>query len=415
MTRSIPGSTSGSTPASTPISPPGFTPGSTDRVALLRRLVVANVIVFALILSLQPYVERFWELRVANDWGSDWKWLQDGLERLAAGLPLTRPEMVAGPWSQFPPPNHAPTYDWSLHPPYSATAYAPFMLAPAEFRNVTWAVAMIAVLVAAVWLAWPRRLWWGTGLLLLTGLFWLPDLGGAWPGIVDQIHYANPNALVILGLVLVWLGRKRDSVAIMAAGLVLAALKIAPAATLGAWLLVAREGAWATRRAILAAAVVLGVMSIPILFLDPGAVSDMIRSQLNLEPWTGRSNLAPLVRLAPLIGEQSATLLSYGIAAALMLVVLSWRLDGPGGFLIAVTAPLLATPQLWAHWFLLPAIAFFATAQEWRLVRAIDRWLEGSAEPAQRPGPRVDGQARAPASTAGPGALAASDSARDPA
>jgi hypothetical protein len=355
--------------------------GTPDRQALIRRLIVANAIVILFILVLQPYVERLWGLREASDWGSDWRWLQDGLDRLAAGLPLTRPEYVAGPWSQFPPPAHAPTYHWSLHPPYGAAAYAPFLLAPADVRDVTWAVAMAAVLGAALWLAWPRRLWWGTGLLLVTGLLWLPDLGKAWPGLIDQLHYGNPNALVILGLVLVWLGRRRDSMPLMAGGLALAALKIAPAATLGVWLLVARDGAWQARRAIAGAVVVLGVLSLPVLLLDPGAITDMLRSQLNLEPWDGRTNFAPQVLLAPIIGAQAATLASYGAGAALMLLVLVRRLDGPGGFLIATSAPLLITPQLWAHWFLIPGVAFLATAPEWRIVRALDRLLDPSAPP----------------------------------
>jgi hypothetical protein len=223
--------------------------------------------------------------------------------------------------------------------------------------------------------AWPRRLWWGTGVLLAGALVWLPDLGKAWPGIIDQVHYANPNALVILGVALVWVGRRRDSVPLMVAGLVLAALKIAPAATLGVWLLVGREGALPARRAVFIAVIILAILSVPILFLDPGAVTDMLRSQLNLEPWTGGTNLAPQVRLEPLMGKAAATLLSYGGAALVMLAVLVRRLDGPGGFLLAATAPLLATPQLWAHWFLIPEIALLATAGEWRVIRGFDRRL----------------------------------------
>lgn len=353
---------------------------SADRSLVVRRLVVANAIVIAFILAARPYAERLWGLRTASDWGSDWRWLQDGLDRLAAGLPLTRPEYVAGAWSQFPAPAHAPTYTWSLHPPYSATMYAPFMLAPGDVRDVVWAAVMAVTLGVALWLAWPRRLWWGTGVLIATLLLWLPELGKAWPGWIDQLHYGNPNALVILGLVLAWIGRRRDSVPLMAAGIVLAALKIAPAAALGCWLLVARERATPARRAILAAAVVLGIMSIPVLFLDPGAITDMLASQRTLEPWPGRANFAPQVRLADAIGAQAALLLSYGTAAALLALVLIRRLEGPGGFLIAAVAPLLITPQLWAHWFLLPMVALLITAPEWRVVRAVDAFLRGAPD-----------------------------------
>ena len=348
-----------------------------DRPTLVRRLVLANGIVLLLLLVLRPYAERFYGLRTASDWGSDWRWLQDGLDRLAAGLPLTRPEYLTGPWSQFPAPAHAPTYAWSLHPPYGATAYAPFLVVPEDIRAVTWAATMAVVLALALWVAWPRRLWWGTGMLLVTALVWLPDFGKAWPGLIDQVHYANPNAIVILGVALVWVGRRRDSVPLMALGLVLAALKIAPAATLGLWLLVARERAAPARRAVFVAAIVLAIMSVPILLLEPGSVTDMIRSQLNLEPWSGDTNLAPQVLLTPLMGKAAATLLAYGAGALVLLVILVRRLDGPGGFLLAASAPLLVTPQLWAHWFLIPEFALLATAPEWRVIRAIDDRLRG--------------------------------------
>jgi hypothetical protein len=373
-----------------------------DRSAVVRRLVAANAIVIAFVLAARPYVERLWNLRKANDWGSDWRWLEDGLDRLAAGLPLTRPEYVAGAWSQFPAPVHAPTYAWSLHPPYSATMYAPFMLAPDDIRNVVWAVAMVLTLGVAVWLAWPRKLWWGTGLLLVTLMLWLPDFGRAWPGWVDQLHYGNPNAVVILGLVLVWMGRRRDSVLLMAAGLVLTALKIAPAAALGCWLLVARERAMPARRAILVAAVVLGALSIPVLFLDPGAITDMLASQRNIEPWQGKANFAPQVRLADAIGVQAAILLSYAAAGGMLLLILLRRLDGPGGFVIAATAPLLITPQLWAHWFLLPLFALLVTAPEWRLVRTVDGLLRGAPDtPAAGAAASVEASAAAGAASAG--------------
>ena len=352
-----------------PVAPPS------DRPSLVRRLVASIGIIVVLLLVLRPFWERFYGLRAASDWGSDWKWLQDGLDRLARGLPLTRPEYVTGPWSQFPAPSHAPTYAWSLHPPYGATMYAPFLVVPDEFRAVAFAAVMAIVLAAAVWVAWPRRLWWGTGALIVAAMLWLPDFGKAWPGLIDQVHYANPNAIVILGVALVWVGRRRDSVLLMALGLVLAAVKIAPAGTLALWLLVARDRPVPARRAVFIAAIVLAILSVPILFLDPGAVTDMIRSQLNLEPWTGSTNLAPQVLLTPVMGKSAATLLSYGSAALLMLIVLVRRLDGPGGFLLAATAPLLATPQLWAHWFLIPEVALLATAGEWRIVRALDGWL----------------------------------------
>ena len=340
----------------------------------IRQFILAVAILVLFALAAMPYVQRLIVLLPASDWGSDWRWLQDGLERLAAGLPLTRPEYVAGPWSQFQPGAEIPSYTWSLHPPYSATVYEPFMLVPSAMRQAVWAAAMAAALLAATALAWPRRLWWGTGLLIAVVLL-QPPIDGAWLGLIDQIHYANPNALVALGVALVWIGRRRGSVALMSVGLVLAALKILPAATLGLWLLVARERPEPARKSVFVAGAALAILTLPVLLRDPGAIYDMVRSQFNMVPWPGDANFAPQVRLAPLLGPEVAKVLSWTAGLALGAMILVRRLDGPGGFLIAACAPLLLTPQLWANWFVIPAVAILATAPEWRVILALDRRL----------------------------------------
>ncbi|MEO8272635.1 MAG: glycosyltransferase family 87 protein, partial [Chloroflexota bacterium] len=235
-----------------------------DRRLLVWRLVLANVIVLFFLWSFAPYWQRFVDLIGATDWGSDWRWLQDGYDRLAQGLPLTRPEYVAGPWSQFPPPAHSPTYAWSLHPPYSATVYAPFLLVPEAVRQLVWTATMALAFLGAILVAWPRRLWWGTGLLLLA-LFLHPPVDGLWLGLIDQVHYGNPNALVALGVALVWLGRRRGSMSLMAIGLILASLKILPAATLGVWLLVARDRREPARRAVFVAVLACAALTVPVL------------------------------------------------------------------------------------------------------------------------------------------------------
>lgn len=350
---------------------------SPERWAFARRLAVANAVVLLFTVSLAPYVQRLVDLAPASDWGSDWRWLEDGLNRLAAGLPLTRPEYVAGPWSQFKVGAMIPTYAWSLHPPYSAALYEPFMLLPATVRQLTWAAVMAAALIGATALVWPRRLWWGTGLLIATILL-RPPIDGAWLGLIDQLHYANPNALVALGVALVWLGRRRGSVVLMAVGLILAAVKILPAATLGLWLLAARERPEPARRSVALAGGVLAVLTLVVLLRDPGAINDMIRSQINMVPWPGSANFAPQVRLAPVLGPDAARLLSWAVGLALAALVFVRRIDGPGGFLLAASAPLLLTPQLWANWFVIPAVAILATAPEWRVVRAVDLRLSAA-------------------------------------
>lgn len=310
----------------------------------------------------------------ASDIGSDWRWLADGLQRLAAGLPLARPEYVTAAFSQFDP---GPTYTWSLHPPFNAALVAPLLLLPAVAREPAWTVLMAAALAAAFWVAWPRRLWWGSHLLvagLVLGTPWL----GLWQALMDQLHYANPNALVVLGVALAWRGRQRHSAALIGLGLVLAATKIVPALALGCWLL----ASWrrvpaipAVPRGVALAALALAALTVPVLLLDPGAIGDTIRTQLNLVPWSGAGNLAPRLLLAPILGPDVATVLSLGLGLVLCGLVLLRRMDGSAGLVVATTATLFLTPQLWSHWFIIPAVALLVAAGEWPVLRRVDAAL----------------------------------------
>jgi hypothetical protein len=341
----------------------------------------------------------------AGDWGSDWRWLEDGLRRLAAGAPLVRPEYAAAPFTQFP---NGPAYTWSLHPPSTATLVAPLLLLPDWLREPAWTWLMAAALGIAVWLAWPRRLWWGTQLLVVAVVLG-PPLVGVSVGLVNQLHFANPNALVVLGVVLTWLGRRHGSVGLVAGGLVLAAVKVVPAIGLVVWLLAGRAARPDPGRAsppavaipaILSAGAILVALTLPVLVIDPGALADTIAAQAHLIPWSNEANLAPAVRLAPLLGTDAATWLARLAAGALLGLVLARRLDGPGGFVLAAAAPLLLTPQLWAHWLLIPAAAVLVTAEDWEPIRSVDRrlrlaWLGTSPTPApprrRATGDRADG------------------------
>jgi hypothetical protein len=121
--------------------------------------------------------------------------------------------------------------------------------------------------------------------------------------------------------------------------------------------------------------------------VDPGALADTLAALGNLVPSPGDWNLAPSTRLAPYLGPPLALWLSRIVGAALLALVLVRRLDGPGGFLVAVTAPLLLTPQLWTHWLLIPAIAALAVAPEWSVLRDCDHRLRLAWVSATR-GPR---------------------------
>ncbi len=368
--------------------PPEHAPTARGRWDRPRRLAVLVAILVVFAWAASGPIRHVAGLVGASDWGSDWRWLQDGLDRLAAGLPLNRPEYVTAPFSQATGSDGAPTYTWSLHPPYNASLVAALLLVPAGIREGAWAGLMAVALAGAVLLAWPRRLWWGTSLLLAAAALG-PPLYGPSIGLVDQLHFANPNALVLLGLALAWWGRRRASgraaIALVATGVVLAAVKIVPAMGLAAWLLAAREGRGVVARGSLLAAAVLIALTLPVLLLDPGVIGDTIAVQLNVVPLANATNLAPSAWLAPLLGTGAAAWISRGVGLGLMGFVLARRLDGPGGFVLAATAPLLVTPQLWAHWFLLPILAALFAAGAWPRLRGLDARLRSAGAGGRAP------------------------------
>ena len=128
--------------------------GATRRDATRRAFIAAGILALFAFTASGP-IQHLWSLAGAGDWGSDWLWLADGLNRLLAGLPLNHPEYVAGPFSQLA---DGPTYTWSLHPPYNATLVAPALLLLPDLRQIAWTWLIAAALAGAVWLAWPRGL-----------------------------------------------------------------------------------------------------------------------------------------------------------------------------------------------------------------------------------------------------------------
>jgi hypothetical protein len=359
------------------------------RGSVAARIALAGLPIALFAAALAIPIWQLVSLLGANDWGSDWRWLDDGLQRLGAGDPLVRPEYVSRPFTQFP---NGPAYTWSLHPPSTATLVAPSLLLPDALREPAWAIAMAAAVAAAAWLAWPRRLWWGTHLLVAAVV--VGPLVGLSRALVDQLHFANPNGLVVLGVVITWIGRRFGSVALVAGGVALAAVKVLPAIALAAWLLTDRRGRAVAVTAVLTAAAIHVALTLPVLILDPGVLADTLAAQANLIPWQDPSNLAPAVRLAPLLGPDLALWLSRLAGAGLLALVVLRRLDGPGGFVLATVAPLLLTPQLWSHWLLIPVAAALVAAGEWPLLRTLDRrlrlaWLDGPRTPAaSRPAAR---------------------------
>jgi len=358
--------------------------GDGSAVPALRRMALAGGPIVLIAAALVGPALHLVSLVGADDWGSDWRWLEDGLRRLTAGEPLVRPEYVSGPFSQFP---SGPAFTWSLHAPSTATLVAPSLLLPEWLREAAWTWLMGVALVAAIWLAWPRRLWWGTQ-LIVAGVLIGPPFVGVSQGLIEQLHLGNPNALVVLGLVITWIGRRHGSVGLVAGGLALAAVKIVPAVGLAAWLIADRDAGRGRSPvavpAMLTAAAIVVALTLPVLVIDPGVLADTMAAQGNLVPWPGGANLAPAVRAAPLIGLVLATVLSRVVGLAILAFVVVRRLDGPGGFFLAASAPLLLTPQLWSHWLLVPAVAALVACPDWPPLRALDRrlrlaWLGATA------------------------------------
>jgi hypothetical protein len=314
--------------------------------------LLPGILLLAALVAIGPGL-RLAGLVGASDWGSDWRWLEDGLTRLGQGLPLTDPRLTAGPWSQFGP---GPAYTWSLQAPYLAAFLSPMLLLPADPRSGAWLALTAAALGAGFAIAWPRTRDARVHVLLATLLVG-PPIVGLGVALVDQLHYANPNAFVVLGVALAWRGRERGSAALIAAGLVLAALKIVPALALLAWLAPGLPSQPRVRRGIAAAAVVLVALTVPVLVLDPRAIGDMLASQLNLQPVMDATNLSPRVWLAPLLGLPAAAALTVVAGLAGLGTVLIRRLDGAGGLVLATAACCLLTPQLWTHWLLIPGVA----------------------------------------------------------
>jgi len=207
---------------------------------------------------------------------------------------------------------------------------------------------------------------------------------------VDQVHYANPNAVVVLGVALAWTGRREARPAWIVAGLVLTAVKVVPAVGIAAWLLAARGDRPMILRSLTIAAGVGVCLTLPVVLLDPGVLADTAAVAANLVPWDGPANLAPQVRLDPILGP-AAGWLSWATGLGLLAVVLLRRLDGPGGFVLAAGAPLLMTPQLWGHWLLIPILASIAALGASAGFRDLDRRLRTvgqdgtSAEPGAAP------------------------------
>jgi hypothetical protein len=146
--------------------------------------------------------------------GDDWLWYRDGVDRLAAGLPLFEPDWLIGPFNYLDPSEY---HKWNQTPSLLPLV-APFAVLPEPIDRFAWTVAMAAVLATAVFWVVPNRL---HAMALLV-----------WPPSLMTIAYGNTESLVVLGVAAWLMGSRRNSELYEAAGIVLASFKIFPAVPL---------------------------------------------------------------------------------------------------------------------------------------------------------------------------------------
>jgi hypothetical protein len=302
------------------------------------RLLLSVLVLIALVYRVQ-------QVRVflsGPQWGYDFSayWLAG--RHVLSGQPLYTPSQLAGPYA----PQGQFLY---LYPPFLAAALTPLAaLFPADYgaAMAVWALLGLGLVTVVV-----------IGIARLEGL--APDrwhtavlIGGAFafPPLVAELILGNVHVLLLALFALAWFairterGRLGESVAGVAVGIA-TLIKLFPAVVL-VWFLL--TGRWRAAMAAIAAAAVLGALTLPVVGIEPWL--EYPRAVLNLgAPADVTDALAPSVWLA--------TLMPADIARALVLVVgllaVVWagsRLDERASYGIAVAVSVLVAPALFQHY-----------------------------------------------------------------
>jgi Glycosyltransferase family 87 len=279
--------------------------------------------------------------------GFDWYWYQDGLQRLADDRPLYDPILLSGPYDPY---DQAHLFVFTLIPPSALPLLAPMQLVPEPFRLSAWLLVMAGVLAAALALVWPTRL----ALTWQIALLGFVLLAGS--GILAQLYWANLNAVVALGVALVWRGIRDRHDWFVTIGLVLIAVKVTPAICIGLWVLGSRGP-----RPILVAVGIVGVLALPAVLAEgPHVLGDFVRSGLNLGQSTEAVNIAPSLALRPILGERGAIVVT-AVAGILAAIYAAVRAPArPAGLFVATLAGGFLIPGLWVHWLTGPIVAALA-------------------------------------------------------
>lgn len=319
------------------------------------RTVVATAAILCLIALLTGMVANY-----PVGLGSDWSWYRNGIDRLADGAPLYDPRMRGGPFDYVAPElfgqyNQAP---WLL------PLVAPLVALAEPAARVAWTGLIAVALTTAFAVLWPRDLSRASTLLLAALLI-------ASPPILMNLAWANLHGLVILGVALWIFGRRRSSDVLMAAGLYLASLKVAPAVPLVLMALRERR-----LRPVVWAGLAIGMATLGVSVLNgPDTLAEFLVIPGNTNILEDSTNLSPVVGLEAVLPEQAARAVSaaLGLGGALLATLfVRNRMVALGLGQLAICA---VVPNLYATWLGVPLLIGLAASQGTGALRMLDRVL----------------------------------------
>jgi hypothetical protein len=279
--------------------------------------------------------------------GSDWLWYRDGVERLFGAAQLYDPRMLAGPFMHTAPPFAG---EWN-QAPWAVPILAPFALLPQPVDQWIWLAATDAALMAAAWLVRPRWRRADLGVFACVVLLSSPAIAG--------LLWGNLGALVVLGCALFWIGWERRSDRLMALGIILAGLKVVPAAALAVWAM-ARARRW--QPVAWAMFTTLALATPAILLKGSGVLLDFVHVTLNIEQVTVL-NFSPSLLLRAFLPTSMALMAVDVVAIALAAWGLVAVRSPARSYALLLLAAVLTVPNLYDDWLLVPLVGLMVTAR----------------------------------------------------
>jgi Glycosyltransferase family 87 len=224
-----------------------------------------------------------------------------------------------------------------VYPPVSAFLLMPFALLPSFAADVLVSLVLLGLVPLILWAGGVRD-WRCYGIAFL------------WAPVFSAIQTANLSIPLALGAALTWRHRDRLKPLVAVAGLSLAA-------KIFLWPLVAWLWASGRRRpAILSVAVATAFMLTTWAILGFAGLAEyvpMLRRLTALEEKESYSSFA--LALDSGLGETPARALALALSLALLVatITVTSRGDERGGYVLAITTALAASPIIWLHYFTL--------------------------------------------------------------